>query len=595
MTEMRKTLGYITKVTAENKPSLFILYIVMLIADVTVRFTELFFSKCLIDEIVAIGKGAAIQHVHTAILYIGLMISIQFIMKLLNAGCGHLKTVYGEWFNEYFEVTLAEYAMRLDYQHTEDPVVLNQISKARDGISWYSGGVVGILDSVYEIIMNMIVLAGVSFIILWTCPIVIPIQLVSLFIVFYCNRKRNEMKVGFFKDLSKYNRVCEYVFYQLAEPSYGKDIRLYGSQDLMKEKAQKYANRLIAVWSKLGKKQRVNSWCVDIVNALRDGATILCIGLLALKKEITIGDFSLCIASATSVYWSLSDIMGGWQEIEKKCTYAYQFLVFLEYPNAMKDGKDEVEKGSHEIEFKHVSFRYPRTDQDVLKDINIKIHQGEHLSIVGKNGSGKTTFIKLLCRLYDVTEGQILVDGKDIRDYSMEEYRSLLAVIFQDYKLFAFSIKDNICAGTTEAGDQKMVEVLKKAGLSDTMDRLKQGTDTILYKSFDKNGTELSGGEMQKVAIARALYKDAPIVILDEPTAALDPIAEYEVYRSFDELVGEKTAIYISHRLSSCRFCDKIAVFDEGMIKEYGTHEELMAIRNGLYESMFKTQAQNYV
>lgn len=214
--------------------------------------------------------------------------------------------------------------------------------------------------------------------------------------------------------------------------------------------------------------------------------------------------------------------------------------------------------------------------------------------MAGQNGARKTTFIKLICRLYDVTEGKILVDGRDIREYSVKEYRSLLAVIFQDFKLFAFSLKDNITAGGAE-DKERLEKVLKLSGLYEDAMKLNQGVDTILYKSFDEHGTELSGGQQQKAAISRALYRDAPIVILDEPTAALDPAAEYEIYHKFNRLTEGKTAIYISHRLSSCKFCDKIAVFAEGAIREYGTHKELIRKENGLYAEMFAAQAQYYV
>lgn len=214
--------------------------------------------------------------------------------------------------------------------------------------------------------------------------------------------------------------------------------------------------------------------------------------------------------------------------------------------------------------------------------------------MVGLNGAGKTTFIKLLCRLYDVTEGEILIDGVNIKEYSEEEYRKLFAVVFQDFELFAFSLKENIAFGE-DAKEEEICRALSLAGFYEDAQKLPEGLDTILYKSFDEKGTELSGGQQQKTAIARALYKDAPIVILDEPTAALDPVAEYDIYRHFDTLVGGKTAIYISHRLSSCKFCDQIAVFAENTIKEYGTHDELIEKTDGIYAELFAAQAQYYV
>lgn len=205
--------------------------------------------------------------------------------------------------------------------------------------------------------------------------------------------------------------------------------------------------------------------------------------------------------------------------------------------------------------------------------------------------SGRMTAMKN--RLYDPEEGEILLNGRDIRRFSLEDYIRLFSVVFQDFKLLSFSVRENDYIG--ESGDEDRVgAALRLAGLEETVSGLRRGIDTPVYKTFDEDGVEFSGGESHKLAIARAIYRGSPVVILDEPTAALDPVAEYEIYRHFDRLVGDKTAIYISHRLSSCRFCDQIAVFDEGRIIEYGTHDDLLA-RGGLYRKMWDTQAQWYV
>ena len=230
-----------------------------------------------------------------------------------------------------------------------------------------------------------------------------------------------------------------------------------------------------------------------------------------------------------------------------------------------------------------------------MKNVSITIPSGQHLAVVGLNGAGKTTFIKLLCRLYDVSDGEILIDGINIKEYSDQEYRKLFAVVFQDFKLFRFSLRENI-SFDTQTADSEIEPLLKESGLYDDVQKMPHKADTMMWKGFDKKGIELSGGQQQKLALARALYKNAPVVILDEPTAALDPIAEAEVYDQFNKsLAGGKTAIYISHRLSSCKFCDKIAVFDEGELKEYGSHKELMENKGGVYHKMFTTQAEQYI
>ncbi|MDE7300500.1 MAG: ABC transporter ATP-binding protein/permease, partial [Lachnospiraceae bacterium] len=306
-------------------------------------------------------------------------------------------------------------------------------------------------------------------------------------------------------------------------------------------------------------------------------------------------------------------------------------------PDALSHGEKLPRSGEPTIEFRNVSFTYPGSQVSVLKNISVVLHPGEHVSIVGLNGAGKTTFIKLLCRLYDPTEGEILLDGVDIREIVYEEYVKLLAVVFQDFQLFAFTARENVTLAESFAkaedmrkneeklakdyekgklhlweevadGDRTAAkeqnpaqeknhnfeQVIEQTGLTKTLADLKYGADTYIMKSFDNEGCEMSGGQQQKLAIARALYKNAPVVILDEPTAALDPIAEYEIYRQFHSLVGGRTAIYISHRLSSCQFCDIIYVFVDGEIRERGTHEELVGLADGHYAKMFEAQAQYY-
>ncbi len=301
-------------------------------------------------------------------------------------------------------------------------------------------------------------------------------------------------------------------------------------------------------------------------------------------------------------------------------------FAFLDIPNEMYQGSLTVEKRSdrkYEVEFRDVSFKYPHTDCYALKNISLKFRVGERLAVVGQNGSGKTTFIKLLCRLYDPTEGEILLNGINIRKYNYREYLSIFSVVFQDFQLLAMELGKNVAAGDradrrwgllvsdrnkrpgrmegngreTE-GDydrEKAAECLEKAGLSQWLSARPGGLDTILYKDLDEKGVQISGGEAQKIAIARSLYRDAPFMILDEPTAALDPVAEYEIYTRLNEIVGDKTAIYISHRLSSCRFCDEIIVFHEGSIVQRGSHERLLAEGEGKYKELWNAQAQYYV
>ncbi len=592
---IKRTLKFMVSVAWKEKPSLFAVYAILFVAQLIQKAQLVILPKFLIDELMMIVEGApAEQHLTNVMLYVALICGSNLLANIMNNVAYQWRSVLEEWFNEYFEVRLADHTMQMDFEHTEDPEALDQLNRAKEGISWYSGGVVGVLNSVYTLIGNITVLLGVSTIILITCPLLLPVQIIGLVLISIFNAKNNKIEIESYKDLAGINRLFGYFLFQLADFSYGKEIRLYDSAEMMLQKTDKESRKMAGVWTTMAEKQCKNAWGMDIVNAARDGISYFYIGLLALLKKITVGDFSMCITSASELYRGMLGVVQGCQDIAKRCVYAHQFIKLLEYPVALEKGEKKVTGEKHVIEFSHVSFKYPRSEQYVLRDINLKITSGEHLSVVGLNGAGKTTFIKLLCRLYDVTEGEILIDGINIKEYSEVEYRKLFAVVFQDFQLFAFSLRDNIALGA-EAKEGEVERVLKLSGFYEDAQKLEHGLDTMLYKSFDEKGTELSGGQQQKTAIARALYKNAPIVILDEPTAALDPVAEYDIYRSFDTLVGGKTAIYISHRLSSCKFCDKIAVFAENTVKEYGTHDELVGLKNGIYAELFAAQAQYYV
>jgi len=590
-----KTLLFMLKTTWRVRPGLYGIYMLQLLADCMQKVQYVLLPKFLLDELTLLLDGGSLElHAKNAIGYAAWSVGMILAANLLQSIARQRKSVHRIWLDNYLEERLAEQTMSMDFEHTEDPEALEQVEKAKDGVNWYSGGVVGVLNEFYNILMNGIVLAGVVTVIAMKCPLLLPVQLLALLLITWLNGRNNKIEIEDYARLSKLNRVFSYVFWSLAHPIYGKDVRLYESAEMMREKGSLESDKLIGVWEGTAKSRRKNSWGMDIINSFRDGISYFYIGYLAIKQLLTLGDFSMCISAASTLYWSLFYMVEGVQEITKKCNYAAEFLKFLDYPAAMPKGTKETIQGDHVIEFCHVSFKYPRSENYVLRDINLTIRSGEHLSIVGLNGAGKTTLIKLLCRLYDVTEGEIKIDGINIKEYSDEAYRRLFAVVFQDFKLFAFSLKENIVLGET-AEETKIEDVLKLSGLYEDAMKLEHGFDTTLYKSFDEQGTELSGGQKQKVAISRALYRNAPIVILDEPTAALDPVAEYEIYKKFDSLVGGKTAIYISHRLSSCKFCDHIAVFAEDTIKEYGTHESLVKKENGIYAEMFAAQAQYYV
>ncbi len=333
------------------------------------------------------------------------------------------------------------------------------------------------------------------------------------------------------------------------------------------------------------------------ITTLTTGMIYLFTCLKALGGAFDVGSCTQYIGAATAMVtnvFALTDMIG---TLKANTPYLEKTFAFLDIPNSMYQGSLTTEKRSdrrYEVEFKDVSFRYPGSDVWALRHVNMKFKVGKRLAIVGENGSGKTTFIKLLCRLYDPQEGQILLNGIDIRKYRYDDYMGIFSVVFQDFQLICQPLGNNV-AGSMEYDRDRAKKALIDAGFADRLAAMEKGLDTMLYKNLSEDGVEVSGGEAQKIAIARALYKDAPFIILDEPTAALDPIAEAEIYSKFDEIAGDKTAIYISHRLSSCKFCDEIAVFHEGAVVQQGSHAELLADRGGKYYALWNVQAQYYM
>jgi len=581
------TLKYFFPIAWKFRKSYFFLAAFNVIIDAVTPFVNILVLPYLINELLG-DKSLARLLTYAAIIVFG-----QGILSLIKDILLNVLEKYDERFKDYFTEELGKKSMSLDFQLTEDKEALDQIERARQGMEWYSGGIHGITQQVMAIASAVIQIAGVAVIVILNAPLVLLITAVLTAINAVLNSKRNKIEVEIFKDDSKWNRAFGYFSWEMSDFRNGKDIRLYNAKDMMLGKWEEYIQRSVETKKEEQRRTMPYSLGAVIPTAAKDIACYLYLGVLAITGKITIGVFSQMLTSGGTFYTAVNSLLTAAQEIVKRTNYAYEYVKLMEYPVSFKKGDKHVKAGEHTIEFRHVSFAYPKTGVQVLRDINLTLNQGEHLSVVGLNGAGKTTFVKLMCRLYDPTEGEILLDGVNIKDYDYEEYMSVFAPVFQDFRLFSFSVRDNVDLNGT-ASDGEVIAALERVGMGDRVKTMDEGINTLLFRDFDKDGVEPSGGEQQKIAIARALFKDSPTVILDEPTAALDPIAEYDIYRQFDKLVGGKTAIYISHRLSSCRFCDHIAVFSEGSVKEYGTHESLVNMEGGLYAAMFAAQAEYY-
>lgn len=549
-------------------------------------FVEVVFLPLIIDELM-FGKD------------IKIVITLLFGMLLGNLIIGFMaqKTEYEmekhalSLDNHFIELMSAK-TMEMDFSFTEDKNALDQLEKAKEALNfasagWTIKGLSWIVTSVFRLVGSLVIVAI-------TAPWVLLISFVGMVATTYINGKNNANEVKFYKERASIKRAFNYSCGEIANIRYGKDIRLYNAFDLMMGNTGNYIRQISKYW-----RDQADRRTKLVIADCAIGATCNCmnffyLGAIAILGNITIGVFTQVLTLSNIIGGAMTGITYGVQNILKLSNYAVEYVKFMEYPSVHRNEGKSTITSSHEIEFRNVSFQYPNTTIPILQNVSLKIKKGEHLAVVGLNGAGKTTFIKLLCRLYDVTEGEILLDGVNIKNYDYQEYIQLFAPVFQDFKLFAFSAKENITIQDEPIEQEHFNEVLELCDIKKKLDTLIQGIDTPIFRVYEEEGIELSGGEQQKMAIARAVYRNAPIMILDEPTAALDPVAEYEVYQKFHQIVGGKTAIYISHRLSACRFCDRIIVFSNGEIIENGSHVELNQLENGLYHTMWEAQAKYY-
>ena len=592
MKKLKEIIRLMFPVAAKRFPLFFPLEALKTLCDILMPFIAIFVTPLIVDELVG-GKDLTRLFVYAGILILG-----ECLLTVIRQLSVNQLGKYKERLDNYFTRLISEHAMGLDYQLTEDKKLLDQLEKTNTGMSWYSEGVYGISEQIFSFIGNAVKIVGLVTVIALHTPLLLAVILLCVCLNAYLMRLSSKVELKAFERLSKVNRMFGYYGWEMVDFRYGKDIRLYDASGMLLNKWSGFSEESYEGWKWQADTTRKYSL---IQGALAVFQTAFTYGYTALKTiggVFSLGIFTQMVSAAESLFNTLGGIASNITDLLKKTNYAYEYVIFMNYPQAMPKGDKPVPDGEHRIEFRNVSFAYPGTEKKVLDGVNLTVEKGERLSIVGLNGAGKTTLIKLLCRLYDPTDGQIFLDGTDIREYDYSQYMKQFSPVFQDFKLFGFSVSENVTLKDRENLDEKdrlrVSDLLKQAGLEKFADNLDKGEDSKLFKYMEEDGIEPSGGEQQKLALARALYKDAPVIILDEPTAALDPVAEYEIYKQFNSLIRNKTAFYISHRLSSCRFCDHIAVFSEGRVAEYGTHDELVNIPDGVYAAMFEAQAQYY-
>lgn len=538
------------------------------------------------------------------LIYIGITIAANFIFKIVISALNMATNYRSGQFYKNEKMFFAQKAMTMDFkdvESTEIHALLERIqNESQNGYNMYylikfSGQLISSISSVVTSVslsLNLIIDHRIN---LYAKMGLLCCVVLVIVLTYYTTKKTNKKTLDMYESLIPCN--VKYNFYNDYNEDYnvGKDIRIYNLQNyvlgIQKQQIDFSTNLLI----KTKKETLKYVFISTFVNHLLKIGVYVFVFFACISGSVGVGDITRYVSCITLLVITAGELISQFQSLINNNKYLERYFQYFDIPSSQeRKGGIPVTGGKHEFEFKNVTFRYPNTKVDALKNISFKIHSGERISVVGMNGSGKTTMIKLLCRLYEPCDGEILLDGINIKEYIYNDYMRLLGVIFQDFKIFSFSLGQNIVV--SDNMDRQSIEiVLKKAGLATFLEKLPFGIETPLYRDFDERGLEISGGEAQKIALARVLYKDAAIMILDEPTAALDPISENDIYQRFNSVVEDKSVIYISHRLASCTFCDRILVFSEGNLVQNGTHHELVKNKDGIYFKLWNAQAQYYI
>lgn len=570
-------------------------------------FVNIWFTSRIID---LLNYNA---EVHTIILNIGLALIINLILFFMNNYIGDIQFVHKTLMYNNELKNIAEKLYKIEYSKLEDSDFKELIHKHAESqervYSSFSTFAQMIRDFVYGIvtIVMSIILILPLFKIGFTStgntyfekPIflfsVIVSVIVMAVIILLIALKMNQNQFESENQYAILNKIYYYFFNLFSDYKTGKEIRLYKEQNIINDIA---TSKIVTDGENIMKKTALqcarSSSIVAILASIVGFGVYLFIGVKGILGLFSFGSLVLYCGSFLQIVKGVMKMTWTFGQTEKIIPLVNYYFEILNTRDEMTYGTKEIDLADNfDVEFKNVSFRYPNCETYALKNVNLKINSGEHYAIVGKNGSGKTTFIKLLCRLYDVSEGAIYINGTNIKEYTKDSIIRLYSAVFQDYKIFSLTVAQNIAA-SDDYDKAKLYDSFEKADIKERILKMANKENTYLYKDLDENGLEISGGEAQKLALTRALYKDAPIVILDEPTASMDPIAESSVYSKFNSFVENKTAIYISHRLSSCAFCDNIAVFDKAELVEVGTHHNLLS-NNGKYSELWNAQVEFYV
>ena len=527
---------------------------------------------------------------------VGILLGATLIATALKEFCSTVQQAYMSRYRFSQSVRLHRKSMHCFYETYEKKATRDLLGRA-ERATWMNNGKCPLLEMPRQgadLLTNLLCYALFGTVISFVSPWLVVLLTVCPAINWLCVRAYNKYEYATRAQRTDIDRKLQYVMDRSEDFSAAKDIRVYGMADWLRGMYRELSDRALSWQKKLSARQFLTRLADLGIILLRDGTAYAVLIGMALRGEITVDRFMLYFAAISGFATYVGNIMTAWTAMQTASLVLCDFREYLDLPDGGGSGKERADTHlthAPQIVFDHVSFRYDGAQEDTLRDISLTLHSGERVALVGTNGAGKTTLVKLLCGLYSPTAGEVRVDGVPVGDFAREEYYRLFSPVFQDVQTAFFSLAETVAGEVGGHLDRERAErCMRRAGLGKKLDSLPLGIDTRLDKQINKDGIELSGGEAQKLMMARALYKDAPVLVLDEPTAALDPIAENEIYLQYRDMTEGKTSLFISHRLASTRFCDRILFLKDGKIAEEGTHSELIAL-GGEYAKLFEIQS----
>ena len=571
-------------------------YILLIFFNALLSGAKIIFNTIL--PMLLINELIGDRTVSRLLLYGGLIVANNVVMTFLTDSITKYRDVKDEWVQNAMVEKMGERIMNLEYSYLEDPYYLDLKESAIFAIQNQSA-IANVIRVFADTLQGFITLAGLLTILATLGPVLVIVLAIGVIAMLVLFKSASKSMIELMQRIVPINRVYGYYIDVAMEKAAQKDLRLYKMDQLVTEKVVAFSEKSCDEFDKANRLMGIATGGMAVVTELTSAFTYGYVGIRTISSifgpQITLGALTMYVTSAITFSSTVikfgENIVGLWQNIQ----FLQPYNEFMALKEETKDTSGIPFEGEVEtLEFRNVTFTYPKAEKPVLSNVSFSVHKGEKISIVGLNGAGKSTLVKLICRMYQADSGEILVNGRNIYDYDYLSYMNLISAVFQDYKLFNFSIEENISCRETGADENRVNYLVEQVGMKEKIDELPEGIASRFGKEYDEEGVELSGGQGQKIAIARALYKKASMVILDEPASALDPIAEAEIYEKFNSLVEDKTAIYISHRMSSSVFCDKILIIDGGTVSDFDTHENLMKKTDSLYYKLFHSQAENY-